>query len=58
MYCQKMMAVLISGEVMWIFAFNLDCDHSGKCENVYVMEAMSRINAILKKSRRLLFCNS
>jgi len=53
-----MMAVLISGDGMWIFAFNLGRNHSGKCESVYVMEEMSRVNAILKKSRGLLLCNS
>lgn len=42
------MAVPISGDGMWIFAFNLGRNHSGKCESVYVMELMSRVNAILK----------
>lgn len=37
-----MMAVLISGDGMWIFAFNLGCNHPGKCENVCVMELMSK----------------
>lgn len=45
-----MMAVLISGDGMWIFAFNLGLKHSRKYESVYVMELISRVNAILKKS--------